>query len=162
MKKLREYDYQRYATEFWYQYHEDSESYTGTEYEDALHKYICECLQCDNYEVVNVGTIRIGRVHENIPNFTNYYIGRGKDNPLGNPWPITYTDSRDCVCDKYDVWLEEKVKDKSSSQYKEMAKLYCYIMSGVNINLQCFCTPNRCHGETIVRILMRAVNKTFE
>ena len=102
--------------------------------------------------------IYIGRVHQSKDSCINVYIGRGS--PLGNPWPINAKQSRDDVCDRYDTYLRKAVKDKESAQYKEMVRLYLILKSGVSINLQCFCTPSRCHGETIKAILESALAKS--
>ena len=51
------------------------------------------------------------------------------------------------------------ITKKSSPQYKEMVRLFRMHQAGVNINLQCFCAPNRCHGETIRAIILEAFEK---
>lgn len=101
--------------------------------------------------------ITIGRVKQFVAGAENVYIGRGS--PLGNPWPISARMSRDKVCDLYDEYLRKAVKDKSTPQYKEMVRLFRMHQAGININLQCFCTPNRCHGETIRAIILEAFEK---
>ena len=101
--------------------------------------------------------ITIGRVKQFVAGAENVYIGRGS--PLGNPWPISARMNRDKVCDLYDEYLRKAVKDKSTPQYKEMVRLFRMHQAGIDINLQCFCAPNRCHGETIKAILETALAK---
>ena len=67
------------------------------------------------------------------------YIGRGS--PFGNPFIIGTHGDRDDVCNKFeemimgDPQLILKVK-------KELA----------GKDLVCFCKPQRCHGDTLLRI----------
>lgn len=63
------------------------------------------------------------------------YIGRGS--PWGNPFPITRTVSRDEVCDRY----EEEI----------LPHLDLEPLRGKD--LVCFCKPQRCHGDSILRAL---------
>lgn len=95
--------------------------------------------------------ITIGRVKQNKLNAENIYIGRGS--PLGNPYPINAHQDRNTVCDKYEIYLRKVLQDKSSPQYAEMLRLLELHKSGVNLHLQCFCKPLRCHGDTIKAIL---------
>lgn len=64
---------------------------------------------------------------------TGVYIGRGS--PWGNPFKIGHEYDRDAVCDKFECEILPSL-DVSSLRGK---------------NLICFCTPQRCHGESILK-----------
>lgn len=81
------------------------------------------------------------------------YIGRGS--PFGNPFPITCENDRDAVCDKYEQWFTEEVSDQQSDLYAAMASLYLRVKAGEDLKLECFCFPNRCHGDTIKTFIDR-------
>ena len=95
-----------------------------------------------------VHLISIGNKHHKN---TGEYIGRGS--PLGNPYPITQTESRDFVCDKYEEYLDTQITAKNPSIIKELNRLYNLYQDGP-ITLLCFCHPKRCHGETIRNVLL--------
>lgn len=83
------------------------------------------------------------------------YIGRGS--PLGNPYPITKQDSRDFVCDAYEDWLRRKIQSNDKLVINELNRLANIALEGP-LDLICFCSPKRCHGLTIKRIIMEAIN----
>lgn len=90
--------------------------------------------------------IRVGRKHE--PNAQ--YIGRGS--PLGNPFIIGRDGDRDEVCEAYEAWFTDQVKDENPAVMAELRRLYHIARDGALV-LGCFCAPKRCHGETIKRFL---------
>lgn len=76
------------------------------------------------------------------------YCGRGS--PWGNPYPITSTDTRDVVCDKFDKYFEDRLKndDEFKRQFKSLIE---DIKQHKEVTLLCFCFPKRCHCLTIKR-----------
>lgn len=82
------------------------------------------------------------------------YIGRG--NILGNPFPITIKDSRDSVCDKYEIYFYTQVNHNKLFT-SELKHLYEKGLKQGYLKLGCFCKqPNifvRCHGDTIKSFL---------
>lgn len=95
--------------------------------------------------------IIIGRVRKPVDFFENIYVGRGS--PLGNPFPACGSFTRDDACDAYSKYIDEQMLDKTSRVYKEISRIKKLIEEGHDINLQCFCTPYRCHAESIKRVL---------
>ncbi len=67
------------------------------------------------------------------------YIGRGS--PWGNPFPITTTEDRDYVCDKYEALVEADPLLKERIKRELKGK-----------DLICFCKPKRCHGDYLLKI----------
>jgi len=78
------------------------------------------------------------KYHNNAPN-GSIYIGRGS--PYGNPFPITKTDDRDAVCDKFEQLVESSTELKAK-----------FISELKNKDLVCFCAPKRCHGDYLLKI----------
>ena len=101
--------------------------------------------------------ITVVRYHSN-PD--SEYIGRGSI--LGNPFPITPTQSRDVVCDRYekDFYRRLMTDDgKYGSHYEcsdfinELRRLFKKGKEQGYLKLGCFCSPQRCHGDTIANYL---------
>ena len=104
--------------------------------------------------------IKIGVKWINLVGYHNFYVGRGS--PLGNPEPLKDTSDteRNRVCDFYEEWLSEQLKDHSTPQYQALFELYRLAKAEQNINLQCFCGANkRCHALTIKHRLEVALDK---
>ena len=60
---------------------------------------------------------------------------------FGNPFVIGKDGDRDQVCEKYELWLEERPKLKKAIKMVLKGK-----------DLVCCCKPARCHGDTLLRI----------
>jgi hypothetical protein len=80
------------------------------------------------------------------------YIGRGS--PLGNPFVMENTsqEERDRVCDLYKEWFDNKIQNSDNGVMNELRKIYA-LAKVQPVTLGCFCTPKRCHGETIKSFL---------
>lgn len=86
------------------------------------------------------------------------YIGR--PSPLGNPFShMSNTkaefkvSSRDEAVYMYEVWLRSKLNvDKTITS--EMVKLFNIYKSSGELNLVCWCYPNRCHGDIIKKLIL--------
>lgn len=86
------------------------------------------------------------------------YIGRGS--VLGNPYPITHQHSRDCVCDKYEEYFYKQLNNKIFNN--ELKRIYRKGVENGYIKLGCFCSPLRCHGETIKNFLENNQDNFFD
>ncbi len=78
------------------------------------------------------------KYHKDAPDAA-VYIGRGS--PYGNPFIIGKDGDRDEVCDKFDAMLLDN---------KELLHKVWIALKGKD--LECFCSPKRCHGDTLLRI----------
>lgn len=78
------------------------------------------------------------------------YIGRGS--PLGNPFVMRTEEDRDIVCNKYEEWFYKQIKEENQVVLNELRRIYL-LAKKQNIVLGCFCSPKRCHGETIKKFL---------
>ena len=82
------------------------------------------------------------------------YIGRGS--PLGNPVTTNSKSDieRDVVCDAYEDYFNEKIAAKDITFMQELRRLYKIAVKG-DLILGCYCSPKRCHGDTIKKFLDR-------
>lgn len=69
------------------------------------------------------------------------YIGRGS--PWGNPFKIGSDATREEVIEKYKLYLWEQIK--SGKVTKQM------LLELKGKRLGCFCKPQACHGDVIVK-----------
>jgi hypothetical protein len=81
------------------------------------------------------------------------YIGRGS--PLGNPFVMQGEGDRDRVCNSYEVWIKQQIEDRNPTVMNELYRLYDLAQEKPLV-LGCFCSPKRCHGDTIKAVLERA------
>lgn len=74
---------------------------------------------------------------------------------LGNPFKLETESERNIVCEKYDSWLTNEIKNDNMEILKEISRLlHIYIEHG-KLHLYCWCKPQRCHSESIINILYR-------
>jgi hypothetical protein len=95
-----------------------------------------------NYKII------ITRVGTSLP---YEYIGR--PSPLGNPLPLSETVSRDFSCDQYEVWFAKQIEDNNEIVINELKRLHKIGMKQGILRLGCYCSPKRCHGDTIKKYL---------
>lgn len=99
-------------------------------------------------EVVNIRTHNKGSRANTIP----FKIDR--TTALGNPFFMANEEQRDQVCDDYEVWFYKKLNDNMRSGFKaEIQLMKAALKFGNNICLVCWCSPKRCHGDTIKQYL---------
>lgn len=61
--------------------------------------------------------------------------------PWGNPFYIGPDGDRDDVCDNFETYAEQRLKDEPN-----------WLDPLVNKDLACWCAPLRCHAETLIRL----------
>ena len=72
---------------------------------------------------------------------------------LGNPFIMKDEDQRIIICNKYEKWFNQKLRDSNDDYFKkELLKIYNVALEK-DVTLLCWCYPNRCHAETIKRYL---------
>ena len=77
-----------------------------------------------------------------------------RSSPLGNPYYITTSQNRDCVCNLYEKYFYETILNPDKSppgalQYLDEILQYCKTTDFDEVTLGCWCYPNRCHTQTI-------------
>lgn len=76
------------------------------------------------------------------------YVGR--PSPLGNPFYMKDESQRDAVCDAYAKWLYEEVHVKRNPVlHAELSRLRRLMHERGTLILGCYCSPKRCHADTI-------------
>lgn len=74
---------------------------------------------------------------------------------LGNPFYMNAESDRDLVCDKYTEYFYKKVTEKTDIAFmKELYRLKLLSLHN-DIFLICWCSPMRCHAETIQKYLLQ-------
>jgi len=81
-----------------------------------------------------------------------------RSNVLGNPFYLHTEKGRNIVCDKYKIWLNQKL-NKDQKIIAEFDKIYQTYLHYGKLRLFCWCAPLRCHSEEIAaKILQRRSN----
>jgi len=86
------------------------------------------------------------------------YIGRGS--PLGNPWPIRGFDTRELVIARYKVYLRQQIENGNKGVINELERLGNIAITTGKLNIQCFCSPQPCHGDVIKEVLENAIRES--
>jgi hypothetical protein len=103
-------------------------------------------------EYGKTGVVTVGRVNQDIEGAVNIRIDRSSI--LGNPWPMTNESLRFRVCSEFQAHMEWSVNREGPFR-DEMLRIYALAKAGKNVNLQCWCAPKRCHGNSIKNLLDR-------
>ena len=74
-----------------------------------------------------------------------------RSSPVGNPFNMYQESERYEVCDKYRKWFYEATHDEAFYAYMQKMKLV-YEKYG-KLRLFCWCSPKKCHAETIKEYL---------
>lgn len=107
------------------------------------------------------GVVRIVNMHKRakravdprkLPD-VDVFIGRGS--VLGNEYHIGVDGTRDEVCEKYDVKLKRKLKRKDPVIVAEITRIVTLLKKGHDVNLVCYCAPDRCHGESVQEVVRK-------
>lgn len=91
------------------------------------------------------------------PPAVDVFIGRGS--VLGNEHHIGADGTRDEVCDWYDADLARKVKRGHSAVCQELDRIADLLDKGHDVNLVCYCAPERCHGLSVEKQVKRSTRK---
>lgn len=90
--------------------------------------------------------IKVGRVG-------TYSVNVGRPTPLGNPFYMHDESKRNDVCDKYEVWFAAKVAKNDKPVMDQLNFLLEETKRKGKITLGCYCSPKRCHADTIAKYL---------
>ncbi len=104
------------------------------------------------FSTKHTGRIFIGRTNTNEEKMVNIRIDRGYS-PLANKSRLQAECCRDKVCDDYDQWLNDAFSVTHCQVYEEIMRIVALLESGADVNLQCWCSPKRCHGESIKKLI---------
>lgn len=84
-----------------------------------------------------------------------FYIGRGS--PLGNPFEINKHGTREEVIELYKKYLELQIQQNNIKICNELNKIANVYLTGNEVKLLCFCSPNKCHGEIIANTIINHI-----
>lgn len=73
-----------------------------------------------------------------------------RPSPLGNPYRISETCTREQAIALYKPWLWQHIKRGSGSVYEELIELRDRYLAGDDLVLSCWCKPLLCHGDVVV------------
>lgn len=79
-----------------------------------------------------------------------------RSTPLGNPAKMRGEFDRDRVCDFYAAWIEEQIQQRNPEVCTALNQLFLQLMRKGELSLLCWCSPKRCHAESVARVLARA------
>jgi len=99
------------------------------------------------------------------------YCGRGS--ALGNPFPMKGETQRDAVCNQYEDWFYSVIDEPNflafieghsinwSPQMKMLRQIYNKALVS-DVNLGCFCSPKRCHCDTIKHFIECKIEESLK
>lgn len=96
---------------------------------------------------IKVGNIRTHKKDGSIA------IKIDRSSVLGNPFYMPNEAKRDLVCDQYEEYFNKKITGKTDSKFIEELNRIYELSKSNDITLLCWCSPKRCHGETIKRYI---------
>ncbi len=77
---------------------------------------------------------------------------------LGNPYGMRRLSERDVSCDKYHLHFHRMVREHDKEFMDEIARIIGIYKVHGKLELMCWCTPLRCHSETIKDYLEATIN----
>lgn len=80
-------------------------------------------------------------------------INVGRPTALGNPFVMRVESDRDTVCDKYEQWFAYQIMLKTPKVMSQLCEIWRQSKGKEHVVLGCYCSPRRCHAETIARYL---------
>lgn len=98
--------------------------------------------------------IKIANIKNYVYNNNEVFIKVDRSSVLGNKFFMRTESERDKVCEQYEQWLMQKIKDKTDrAVLDELNRIWKIAKSGKTVVLGCWCYPKRCHSETIKRVI---------
>ena len=74
---------------------------------------------------------------------------------MGNPYRMQDQSQaeRNRVCDQYAVWLQDQINHRNPNVLQALDQIKELAARPEGVTLGCFCSPKRCHGDTIKTLL---------
>lgn len=95
--------------------------------------------------------IKVGKVgHKTTEGYTPVFIGR--PSVLGNPFLMRGEQDREFVVQAYRKYLWD-CKKENNDVWQEVERLAKMVKDGKKIELKCFCSPKKCHGDVIAKAI---------
>lgn len=97
---------------------------------------------CANPDNVYIGRAGIVFIKNEAGNNVRY---PSRDSIWANPYKITSDATRDVVLEKYEVYIRERLRTEP--------ELVQRLLSLEGKNLGCWCTPEACHGDILLKLI---------
>lgn len=72
---------------------------------------------------------------------------------LGNPFPMKSESDRDLVCEQFDEYFKQRLLENDKVILNELRKIKVLAENKPVFKIGCFCTPKRCHADTVAYFL---------
>lgn len=95
--------------------------------------------------------IKVGNIRTFTPD-GSIAIRVDRSSVLGNPFYMYNESQREAVCDRYEEYFSTTVKLRRKDFMDELHRIYVLSLEQ-DITLLCWCSPKRCHAETIKRYI---------
>lgn len=96
---------------------------------------------------IKVGNIR---THKNDGSIA---IKVDRSSVLGKSFYVADESKRDSVCDRYEVYFNDKIKYGIDGAFIRELSIIFEVAKTHDVTLLCWCAPKRCHAETIIRYI---------
>lgn len=87
------------------------------------------------------------------------YCGRGNKrlphSPLANPFMLGSEAQRDYVCDRYQEYFDNKIKEQNPEVMEELRRIWKLHKQYGEAYLVCYCKPKRCHCDSVASFLKK-------
>jgi Domain of unknown function (DUF4326) len=94
--------------------------------------------------------ITVVNTKHHVPTDADIYVGRGS--PLGNPFRISISATREQVIGQYAEYLPRKIAEGNIEIRRELNRVWKAAKAG-DVNLVCFCAPRDCHANIIKKLI---------
>lgn len=110
----------------------------------------------------NIGKIFVVNKKTHTSTKDDFYIGRGKNSPLGNPYTsINHKKTlakHVCSCRsesiaKFETHLRDAISQREVNICGALNEIFKRLRDGRNVYLVCWCKPKDCHGDVIKKII---------
>ncbi len=102
--------------------------------------------------------INVVNKYTHIKTEKDFYIGR--PNPLSNIFShldvkgTIKVENRELAVSEYEKYIRKKIEQKDEKIINQLNFLYKKLLTLKEINLVCFCSPKKCHGDIVKKILL--------
>lgn len=102
-----------------------------------------------------IGDIKIGRVNQSINGYISIRCDR--KTPLGNPHFMKDESQRDTVCNRFEAYIPQAYAS-DIEVHKAINDIRFHVIHRQNVLLQCWCSPKRCHCDSIKSFVLNLIN----
>ena len=86
------------------------------------------------------------------------YFKIDRTTPLGNPYRITESRTRQQAVEMYSDYMEKRIGANDTKIITNLNVLYNYLVKNRRVVLMCHCKPKLCHGDIIRQLLINKLH----